>query len=220
MWYLQKVNFFLSIIMIIVFEVMYRGPTVPAAIRSLPARTPGVQISGFASLIVTCCRIFANAEKKKCVRSSGDFSAAELLCFARDQRDCQVPGKHRVEGPGRDWLDFTHKTVKTRNQSTSSEYAKYPMKPVPTLFGKRGWELRRFTGSLLTLSAEAEMEVVTAGDEREGPVTWKGAWRQMVSRSDGTFIVLGLDVPLSTVQTSAVWISAHLIFQRWAEHVN
>lgn len=49
------------------------------------------------------------------------------------------------------------------------------MKPVPTLFGKSGWELRRFTGSLLTLSAEAEMEVVTAGDEREGPVTWKGA---------------------------------------------
>lgn len=60
--------------MILVFEVMYRGPTVPAAIRSLPARTPGVQISGFASLIVTCCSIFANAEKKKSVSDPQEIS--------------------------------------------------------------------------------------------------------------------------------------------------
>lgn len=34
-------------------------------------------------------------------------------------------------------MDFTHKTVKTRNQSTSSEYAKYPMKPVHIIWEKR-----------------------------------------------------------------------------------
>lgn len=67
------------------------GPTVTAALRSLPARTPGVQISGFTSLIVTCCSIFANAEKKSV---SGPQEISLLQSFF-------VLPEIEVEGPGR-----------------------------------------------------------------------------------------------------------------------
>lgn len=154
--------------------------------------------------------------RKKCAKSSGDFSAAELLCFAWDQRDCQFPGKHQAKGP----MDFIHKTVKTRNQPTSAEYAKYQWS-LCTSFGKRGLELWRFTGSQNTVSKDWN---------GVGHICrWMRRTRHLerstktdVSWSHETFIVPDtLLSPVecysspepSTLQTSAVWISAHIIFQ-------
>lgn len=151
--------------------------------------------------------------KKKCVRSSGDLSAAELLCFAWDQRDCQVPGKQRVEGPGREWMDFIHKTVKTRNQSTSLEYAKYPMKPVHII-----WEKRLGAEEVHRLPLNAVSRDWNGGGHVCG---WMRRTRHLEGsmKTDGVeerwnFYSPGLNVPRSTVQTSAVRISAHLVFQR------
>lgn len=87
---------------------------------------------------------------------------------------------------------------------------------------KEAWSCGGSQAPPSMLPAKAEMEMTTSGAEREGPVTWKGAQRQMVSWSDETFIVPDtlLSPPqcssspeLSTVQTSAVQISAHVIFQ-------